>query len=77
MQGAKLLGAKVNVASPKGYDPLPEVYEKTKECVTLFRDPKEAVKNADIIYTDSWMSYNIPEKEANKRRDQIPVIKIR
>ncbi|MBS3127593.1 ornithine carbamoyltransferase [Candidatus Woesearchaeota archaeon] len=71
MEGAKLLGARVHVASPKGYDPLPSVYEKTKEFVKLFRDPQEAVKDADFIYTDSWMSYNIPEKELAKRKKDL------
>jgi ornithine carbamoyltransferase len=41
---------------------------KTKGAgVTLHHDAKEAVKDADIVYTDSWMSYHIPP-EAEKPR---------
>ena len=67
MIASRILGAKMNIAFPKGYAPLPEIYEKTKSCVQLFTDPDQAVKDADIIYTDSWMSYNIAEKEKAKR----------
>ena len=29
------------------------------------------MKDADFIYTDSWMSYNIPEKELAKRKKDL------
>jgi ornithine carbamoyltransferase len=30
-------------------------------------DPVEAIKEADIVYTDSWMSYHIPKDEEAER----------
>ncbi len=35
--------------------------------VEIFTDPVETVKNADIVYADSWMSYGIPDKEREER----------
>jgi len=35
--------------------------------IILTNDPKKAAMNADIVYTDTWMSYHIPKKEKEKR----------
>ncbi len=35
--------------------------------VTVTNDPVEAVQGADVVYTDSWMSYHIPPHELNER----------
>ena len=35
--------------------------------ITITNNPKEAVENADIVYTDTWMSYHIPKQEKAKR----------
>lgn len=68
-----LLGIDFRVASPEGYKMLPTV---TKEARTLAKKsggkitelskPKEAVENADIVYTDTWISMG-DEKNKKKR----------
>ncbi len=58
--GCKKVGMKINVAAPKGYEPL-------EEPDLLTTDPKEAAKDADIIYTDTWVSMG-QEKEAEERK---------
>ncbi len=57
------LGMHISVASPKGYEPDPEVVQKVlsyaKESgsiVEITNDPYKAVENADAIYTDVWAS---------------------
>ena len=35
--------------------------------VKVTNDPGEAVHGADVVYTDSWMSYHIPPHELNER----------
>ncbi|WP_166243699.1 ornithine carbamoyltransferase [Paenibacillus turpanensis] len=73
MMGAAKLGIHFSVASPEGYDPDPEVVELTREnakktgaSLTLCRDPKEAVADADVVYTDVWASMGF-EAEQQKR----------
>ncbi len=58
--GCKKVGMKIAVATPKGYEP-------KEEPDLLTQNPKEAVKDADIVYTDTWVSMG-QEEEAEKRK---------
>jgi len=51
------VGAEISVASPKGYEPAANAvnYAKAHGTLTLTDDPKEAAKDADIVYTDAWV----------------------
>ena len=71
--GCSKVGLNITLACPKGYEPKPEVVSKAKEegkrngCrVEVASDPKKAVREADIIYTDVWASMG-KEKEYEKR----------
>jgi ornithine carbamoyltransferase len=48
------------LSCPEGYDPDAEILERgmkaAQEGISLSRDPGEAVKNADVVYTDVWAS---------------------
>ncbi|MCQ4573988.1 MAG: ornithine carbamoyltransferase [Candidatus Brocadiales bacterium] len=66
------LGVAFRVASPKGYeldrgflDTLKTLAEGNS--LTLSNDPKEVARDADVLYTDSWVSMG-QEAEAEKRR---------
>ena len=68
------LGADVWVATPKGYEPKADAVSwahergmKTGGRCTITNDPVEAVRNADVIYTDVWASMG-QESEAEARR---------
>jgi len=72
------LGANFTLASPEGYDLNPKALEigenirkKTGAKIFLLRDPHEAVKNAQVIYTDTWTSMG-QEEEAKKRELVFP-----
>ena len=72
------LGANFTLASPEGYDLVPQAVElgekfaKTSGSrICLTRDPHEAVKNAHVIYTDTWTSMG-QEAETKKREAVFP-----
>ncbi len=62
-----MLGVSVSIGCPKGYEPKMELLSsKLKKCVELTENPKEAVKDADVVYTDTWISMGL-ESEKEKR----------
>lgn len=68
------LGMNIAVACPKGYEPNAEIIEKAKSIakesdsyVIITDDIEIAVKNADAIYTDVWVSMG-DEKQQEKRK---------
>ncbi len=64
-----LTGYDVTVATPKGYEP-EDAFVKRAEAeggnVTLVRKPEDAVKDADVIVTDTWVSMG-DDKEKDLR----------
>lgn len=66
------MGVKFILCSPQGYQLEPEFAEILEKRVPgasyeVIEDPLEAVKNADVLYTDVWASMG-QEKETAKRR---------
>lgn len=65
--GCALTGIGITVVCPKGYEPYRDAVEFAKSvkgsAIQITSDPKEAVGNADIVYTDSFVSMG---KEAEK-----------
>ncbi|HMH49887.1 MAG TPA: ornithine carbamoyltransferase [Candidatus Acidoferrum sp.] len=54
-----LLGTRMTVGCPPGYEPDPRVLEKVRRLggqVALTSDAREAATDADVIYTDVWTS---------------------
>ena len=67
--GGIKMGMKVSTACPEGYTPDPEIMKWAKENgdYTCTPDVYEAVKDADVVYTDVWASMG-QESEAAQRR---------
>jgi ornithine carbamoyltransferase len=68
-----MLGSRVRVATPPGYEPNSEIFEAAQEMaretgasVELLRDPHQAVDGADAVYTDAWASMG-QEHESDAR----------
>lgn len=68
------LGLNFSVATPKGYQPKKEPVKEAQAFaahsgaeIVLYNDPKEAIKGADFVYTDVWISMG-QEKEAAERK---------
>ena len=73
LNGCSKVGMNISIASPKGYKPNEDIVNKAKEFaaymgskVEILDTPTEAVKNADVIYTDVWASMG-QEAEAKER----------
>lgn len=73
MIGAAKFGINFTLACPKGYESPADIVTTAKtiaqgagSLIEISNDPKSAVKNADIIYTDVWASMG-QEAEAEKR----------
>ena len=73
MCAAAKVGLNMKIATPKGYEPSAELMRIAKgfakqsgSKIEFSNDPKSAAKDADVIYTDVWVSMG-QEKEANKR----------
>lgn len=82
MIGSLKVGMNVRVATPKeipilkDYLELAEKLSRENESEFIVtEDPKEAVKNADVVYTDVWVSMG-KEKEADRRREILKAYQI-
>ncbi|MFK7694736.1 ornithine carbamoyltransferase [Paenibacillus sp. HJGM_3] len=75
MMGAAKLGMHISVASPEGYMPNAEVHRASKEnaartggSVYVCQDPKEAIADADVVYTDVWASMGFEEEQQEREK---------
>jgi len=73
MEGAARFGIHLVVACPEGYEPDPKIYQQVRQeasrldsKIEIGHDPQEAVKGADVVYTDVWTSMG-QEQEREER----------
>jgi len=67
-----LTGYDVTVATPKGYEPEDAIVKKARSLggnVKLVRKPEDAVKDADVIVTDTWISMGDDEEKEVRLKD--------
>ncbi|KAI9140977.1 ornithine carbamoyltransferase, mitochondrial-like protein [Paraphysoderma sedebokerense] len=70
--GSKL-GVNISVATPEGYEPLEDVVNTAKSfaaesgsTLELVEDPFKAVKDANVIVTDTWISMGQETQKSNR-----------
>jgi ornithine carbamoyltransferase len=71
LTGAPKLGMNLSIATPEGFEPKPEIvkYAKAQGAkIELTDDPQEAVREADLLYTDVWASMGEETIAAQKKR---------
>lgn len=73
INAAAKLPFQLTLACPAGYNPDEAILERgMKEGkVTLYRDPSEAAKDADVVYTDVWASMG----QENEYEERVKVFK--
>jgi ornithine carbamoyltransferase len=75
--GANLFGMKISLAGPPGFDAAPEfnallAREGYAEAYEFTTDPYVAVRDADVVYTDVWVSMGKEEETAERIRVMSP-----
>lgn len=74
--GCALTGMHISVGCPPdaAYAPQPDVIVRAQQVaersgakIQVVHEAAEAAANADVVYTDSWMSYHVPENEREQR----------
>ncbi len=72
-------GIDVSIACPEGYEPLPDVLEnarsraaETGAMIKVVREPSEAVRGADIVYTDTLVSMGYEAEREERLRVFLP-----
>jgi ornithine carbamoyltransferase len=62
------LAMSIVAATPEGYEPDPGEVERAGG-LELVRDPREAARGADVLYTDVWTSMGQEEERERRLRD--------
>jgi ornithine carbamoyltransferase len=77
MVGAARFGMRFVAATPQGYEPDQDAVTAARRAavqmggtVELTHDPREAAREADVLYTDVWTSMG-QEKESERRRKDL------
>jgi ornithine carbamoyltransferase len=65
------MGIHLTIACPEGYEPDSQIFQEAKTVakseIKIVRDTKEAADNADVLYTDVWVSMG-QEREAKEKK---------
>ncbi len=73
---AAIVGFDISIGCPKKHSPNPIVIKEANELLKKYGNKnkiritdkaEEAVKGADVVYTDSWMSYHVPKEQLDER----------
>ena len=71
--GGALTGLHVRVGTPRGYEPDPNIVEQARRLarasganIELVSSAEAAVKDADAVYTDSWVSMGLEDERADR-----------
>jgi ornithine carbamoyltransferase len=72
INAAIILGFELALGCPEGYDPAAMIFDKVRSGghgnIKLARDPREAVKGADVVNTDTWVSMG---QEGQREREKM------
>lgn len=74
LNGCSKTGVDIAIASPSGYKPVEEIVKNAVENakymgskVEILDNPEDAVKDADVIYTDVWASMGQESESAERK----------
>ncbi len=69
LQAAEILGFKVHVSTPSGYEVDPAVAGVSdRSCYEVFNHPLDACRDADLVTTDVWTSMGYEAENEERRK---------
>ncbi len=72
LNASAILGLNLVISSPEGYLPQDHILGLAKQdagdSICVVSDPKEAVRGADVIYTDVWASMGQESESAHRKK---------
>jgi ornithine carbamoyltransferase len=72
---AAITGMQMSVACPEGYEPDPDIVAKARSMggsVEVVTAPEEAAADADVLYTDVWVSMGDEDEKEQRLHDLGP-----
>ena len=70
--GCLAMGMQVTLACPEHYRPAADVLIRARSCGERFvmtHDPDTAARDADVLFTDVWVSMGMEREQERRRRD--------
>lgn len=74
MLAGAIMGMEVTIACPEGYEPNPLFVAQAKSLaqnsakISVVKEPQEAAKGAQVVYTDVWASMGQEDEAAERRQ---------
>jgi ornithine carbamoyltransferase len=79
IEGAAKMGMVISLACPSGYEPNQRIVDQARieamqaaGAVAMTDDPQVAVKDADVVYTDVWISMGREREQARRLKVLAP-----
>lgn len=75
--GAAFFGMEITLAGPAGFEPTQAIRDQLKadglpETFHFTTDAAEAAKDADVVYTDVWVSMGVEEEAVQRKQEMQP-----
>ena len=79
LHGCAITGMNISVATPADYMCDPVITDQARQAaaksggsVVIIEDPEEAVRNADVVYTDTWISMGQEDEKEMRIKTFMP-----
>ena len=69
IRAAGKLNFQLRIAAPQAHQPSPDLIAKAGGNITVTEDPNAAAEDADILYTDVWVSMGMETEAAQREQD--------
>ena len=76
---AAIVGMDMSIGCPEGYDPNRDIVQHAKDIaeitgskLEILHDPMDAVRDADIVYTDVWISMGDEKEQTLREKRFLP-----